>query len=389
MTRMIRGKVIVEKKAEGAPEEVGVPASPEAVHTLPQDLEIGDEKNPLRDGDTFAPPSAPWVGAEKAWRAGIVPPPHEEWSRYEKRIGKKGFLEEDLTLTDVEVATVLSTLPPPSTAHAADKKPASSQLLKYAAVAALTAVTAWAVISASRAAHNNTRFPKTVTPAVAFESAAMLPQRGTPAPQIEEPLISSPLREASNVDESVAVEATPRSKIASSKPSAEKRASVPAKLQDAAVTNPYSENSEPRSVLSSEAAAPEAAAATTPSLEETFNLSNPYVTTGSTEVSPNAEAAPASPDLHTGLQSLTRETVRTVMDGIAPAVIKCGNGMEQGKIVLRVTVSGATGRVRDAEAAYAPYVNTPVGFCAARAVRLAKFPQFSESEITIKYPFEF
>jgi len=396
MTRMIRGKIIVENKETGTPKEVGPPASIEDRGMQSGDAELREAHNPLRDGDTFAPPSAPWVGAEKAWRSGIVPPPHEDWPQYAKRIDKKGGLEDDLTLTDVEVATVLSTLPPPAGANANDKVPASSShLFKYAAVAALTAVTAWAVISASRAARNTpSAFPDTVTPAAAFESAAMLPEADLPTPEDEETISNAPAPEASDAVESATIEAaavdtTPRSKVAFSKPSAAKRTSATVKAQKANAVNPYSENNEPQSVLPSDAAESEASEKTPTAQDEAFSLSNPYGSTVDTEPTrrPVVETAEVNPN--GDIQTLSRETVRTVMATIAPEVVKCGNGRETGKIVLRITVSGATGRVRDAEAAYAPYVDTPVGFCAARAVRLAKFPPFSDAEVTIKYPFEF
>jgi len=390
MTRMIRGKIIVEKKATGTRIEAGPPAMVEERGKVPDDIEVGERHNPLRDGDTFAPPSAPWVGAEKAWRAGIVPPPHEEWLQYEKRLQKKTGLDDDLTLTDVEVATVLSTLPPPASANADKKAPASSHLFRYAAVAALTAVTAWAVISASRAARNtSTAFPDTVTPAAAFESASMLPESNPPTPEIEETVTDAPLPEVSDEVESAPVESTPRSKVAFSKPSAAKRIFETTRSQEPSTVNPYRENNAPHSVLTSDAAESETSEQRPTQQDEAFNLSNPYGSRGDAERTPPSESVTAEVNPTGNVQTLSRETVRTVMETIAPEVVKCGNGRETGTIVLRVTVSGATGRVRDAAAAYAPYVDTPVGFCAARAVRLAKFPPFSESEVTIKYPFEF
>ena len=74
------------------------------------------------------------------------------------------------------------------------------------------------------------------------------------------------------------------------------------------------------------------------------------------------------------------------MDNIAPQVSKCALGGE-GKLILKVEVSGATGRVVQASAVNAPYANSSVGFCAARAVRFAKFPKFDQDSVTIKYPF--
>jgi hypothetical protein len=82
----------------------------------------------------------------------------------------------------------------------------------------------------------------------------------------------------------------------------------------------------------------------------------------------------------------SRDQVQTAMNGIASQVKACAQG-QQGKIVVKVTVQGATGRVTAAEVVDPEHAGTPAGVCAARAARLAKFPSFSDDSITIKYPF--
>lgn len=402
MTRMSRGKIIVERETGSAPLSEEAPLSAKDTkldETVAASGAADEETNPLRDGNTFAPPSAPWVGAESAWRRGIVPPPHEEWTQYKTRLGVEDITVSDLVLTDAEVATVLSTLPPP--APAGRKTPAASQFFKYAAVAALTAVMAWAVYGVSR-------FEKlqdaknTVSPASANESVAPTQtfSVATVAHQMETSVTATePAMEMEFVMEPVPVETAETAAAVVSRPaftasktkSFAKIPTQPSTIEAAPDTlNPYAESESAAMVVPSSfpASEPEISDERSAELEadrdqeNAFNLANPYQ---------KAETPPAEISI-TALkgdeQSLSRETVRNVMDGIAEKVAECGNGSEE-KIVMRVVVSGATGRVQDAAAIYAPYVNTPVGHCAARAVRLAQFPKFNESEMTIKYPFEF
>jgi len=84
-------------------------------------------------------------------------------------------------------------------------------------------------------------------------------------------------------------------------------------------------------------------------------------------------------------QSPSREQVKAAMDSIAPQVVKCGAG--SGRIVVSVAVAGATGRVMSAEPT-GDHAGTPLGLCAARAVKLAKFPAFKQDRLRIKYPFD-
>ncbi|MDD5306076.1 MAG: hypothetical protein PHU25_02030 [Deltaproteobacteria bacterium] len=83
----------------------------------------------------------------------------------------------------------------------------------------------------------------------------------------------------------------------------------------------------------------------------------------------------------------SRENVQTAMGGISSQVKACAPG-QQGRIVVKVTVQGATGRVTAAEVVDPEHVGTPAGVCAARAAKLAKFPRFTDESLTIKYPFD-
>ena len=72
------------------------------------------------------------------------------------------------------------------------------------------------------------------------------------------------------------------------------------------------------------------------------------------------------------------------MSAVAPAVKRCGQG-KGGTITMAVTI-GKTGRVSNA-AATGAYAGTPIGSCAARAVRRARFPA-SQKTLNVKYPFK-
>jgi len=86
-------------------------------------------------------------------------------------------------------------------------------------------------------------------------------------------------------------------------------------------------------------------------------------------------------------QRPTRQEVRRSLGSLLGSIRACG-GETYDRLVVKLTVDGETGRVTAAETVDATYAGTPVGSCAARVARLAKFPRFAQSEIVVKYPFE-
>lgn len=82
--------------------------------------------------------------------------------------------------------------------------------------------------------------------------------------------------------------------------------------------------------------------------------------------------------------SLSRDDVQRGMSAVAPAVQRCGQG-RGGTITVSVQIA-PTGRVTSASATGA-FAGTPIGSCAARAIRRAKFPA-SKQNLTVKYPFK-
>jgi hypothetical protein len=84
-------------------------------------------------------------------------------------------------------------------------------------------------------------------------------------------------------------------------------------------------------------------------------------------------------------ETLNRNQVQDGMNGVAPEVKRCGQG-QGGTITMSITI-GKTGRIISANATGA-HAGTPVGLCAARAVRRATFPKFGGSNLNVKYPFK-
>lgn len=83
-------------------------------------------------------------------------------------------------------------------------------------------------------------------------------------------------------------------------------------------------------------------------------------------------------------KTLTRAQVNAGLRSVASRVKRCNKG-DSGIVVIEVVI-GKNGRVTRSLATGA-YSGTSTGKCFARAVRKAKFPKFSDSRITVRYPF--
>lgn len=83
----------------------------------------------------------------------------------------------------------------------------------------------------------------------------------------------------------------------------------------------------------------------------------------------------------------TRQQVQSALLAVRSGVQACmGRG---GRVPVRVTVSGRTGRVMTATVQDAYFARQPTGGCIARAVRQARFPRFSQERLVVVYPYEF
>ena len=98
----------------------------------------------------------------------------------------------------------------------------------------------------------------------------------------------------------------------------------------------------------------------------------------------NSAAAPAADPSLPARPS--RSQVQAGMNKVAPRVRRCGNGTT-GTVMVNVVISGSSGRVTGANVS-GQFAGTPVGSCAARAVRGATFPRFSQSSFSVRYPFQ-
>ena len=83
-------------------------------------------------------------------------------------------------------------------------------------------------------------------------------------------------------------------------------------------------------------------------------------------------------------KTLTRAQVNAGLRSVASRVKRCNKG-DTGIAVIEVVI-GKNGRVTRSLATGA-YSGTSTGKCFSRAVRRAKFPKFTGSRITVRYPF--
>jgi predicted RNA-binding Zn-ribbon protein involved in translation (DUF1610 family) len=97
---------------------------------------------------------------------------------------------------------------------------------------------------------------------------------------------------------------------------------------------------------------------------------------------PEKQAEAVDPSLP---ESPSAAQIKTVMSGLSSRVRNCSDGAT-GTITVDVTVSGPTGRVTAATVT-GQFTGTPVGSCAARLVRSARFPQFRQPSFSFRYPF--
>jgi predicted Zn finger-like uncharacterized protein len=84
-------------------------------------------------------------------------------------------------------------------------------------------------------------------------------------------------------------------------------------------------------------------------------------------------------------EKLTKSQVQSGMQSVAGAVKACDTSGAGGTVTVQVTIA-PSGKVTEANPTGAS-AGTPVGLCAARAVRRAKFPE-TQSSLNVTYPFK-
>ncbi|MHC5021570.1 MAG: hypothetical protein ACYTGX_15980, partial [Planctomycetota bacterium] len=103
---------------------------------------------------------------------------------------------------------------------------------------------------------------------------------------------------------------------------------------------------------------------------------------------PRKKSAPKKASSGSSLPATpSRGDVGKALKRVARAVKACGKG-QSGVAMTKITVSGATGRVTNAQVS-GSFGGSPVGSCVARTVRSkARFPKFKNPTLNITYPFK-
>lgn len=390
-------------------------------------------KNGEEEQDTFATSAAPWVGAEKKWIQ----------EKSSKAGGSQDDDDRDLLLDD-SLETLSSplnlgrdsSLPPPvmgphslpALAMAYDQTPKGMSTeaklgivaIVLAVIILLGAVGWWLTglrtdseqarimaekLSQELSARDQMRAAQEATIAKLEERIQQLTESGTPENQAQ-------------VNELKAQIVAAQAEIADIETKPLETTQEIASMRDGMQGKATGEESAPVKALTKQPEGKPQAQSAPKEAEPTAIPSDPYGqsdNTGSEEPEPepaptpppekksssevddlieSAITRPTKPDLNTlpqtdpgGMPAVpSREQVKTAMSTVAPSVKKCSDG-SGGRIELQISVSGATGRVLDAQP-IGSFSGTAVGICAARAVRLAKFPKFSQSNLVIKYPFD-
>jgi hypothetical protein len=348
---------------------------------------------PVRPSDppeTFASAEAPWVGAEKKWLRGGADEPGEqapapgERAEAPARAFPMVEVEDDSLLVTPQVPVLPSLIPPPPTGVGLGFKLGILGVL-LVVIGGAAAVVYWMSesfsareqeILALRASDKQdvVRLERQIQDLLARGGAEnearaselqieLRAARQEAAAEADTDTNNEERRHRQRNDSDGAEE--PASATIGSTPTASPTATpgMPDRTGPIA-PNPYPEDPVEADLLDSAIRKPVAPA------------SAPEPIQGATEFPLGGAELPASP---------SREQVKAAMDSITPQVRSCGQG--GGRIVISLSVAGATGRVTSAEPT-GDASGTPLGLCAARAVKLAKFPAFKQDRLQIKYPFD-
>ena len=231
-------------------------------------------------------------------------------------------------------------------APAPEPAPAARQPEPIApAPADVAAEPATPVVAAPEAA---TPEPIAALPAPSTAAAAPAPAaKPVAAPVVEKPLVAKP--------PTATVEAT--TAAATSAPAAAVTAPVAAAAEASSVVAPTEAAASPTAAPVAAAEAPSPATA------------------------PELAAVAAPTDLP---EAPTREQVAAGFDALLPDLQQCAAG-KFGVVIIDATLAG-TGRIAHALIDGPLFKGTPEGSCMARAVRKARFPQFSQATLKVRYP---
>ncbi len=134
-----------------------------------------------------------------------------------------------------------------------------------------------------------------------------------------------------------------------------------------------------------EESSPSAAAAKNKGNSDLDSLLGGSYSKSSRKKSSSPKKSKSSPGSSGGVKkSLDRSDVQKGMSRVAGRVKRCGQG-KKGSITLKVVI-GSNGKVVSANPS-GSFSGSPVGTCAARAVKSARFPK-SQKSLTVSYPFK-
>ena len=100
-----------------------------------------------------------------------------------------------------------------------------------------------------------------------------------------------------------------------------------------------------------------------------------------------AGTAPGEPTVSSAVpETPSREAVRKAMQAVRPVIESC-RADTSGKLILKMIVSGSSGKIVSSEVIDDTFRGTSTGRCAVEAIQRARLPMFQKDYMIIKYPF--
>lgn len=309
-----------------------------------------------RDGATTATKEAPWVGAEKKWRVGKPSPPTIPAGQMQPRLAASQDQIEELTLTEAEWQTVLSSLPPAQPVRRINWYGGLSYLAYSLIFFIAVAIIFGAAVYQERIVdYVDNRALPAATQSIQYLSALSS---------------GSSAAEASN---ELSLGIIPSAMVSKLTPQIglyhqEGLLLLLRNGKDASVGNKRMKQ------------------------DQEFVLSKNDVSKKRKSKARRARNASSLAYRETETSQLpvlpSKEKIHQTMGRIVPAVRACNKHGHSKKLIVKMVVSGKTGKVISSGTLDEVYRDTQVGHCAARAMKALKFPLFQQDRLTIKYPFK-
>ncbi len=178
---------------------------------------------------------------------------------------------------------------------------------------------------------------------------------------------------------------------------AEKPAAVPspdldnsAQVKESVITEASNDRSEPESIMDSIERAVKRPVTADDEIDQLIGTAvAPPPKPAAITAKPSANELFAQPATASKRTTLTKSQVRSALTAVAAAVSQCGKG-QSGQVRIKLAIRGATGRVIEARPVIGDaHRGTPLGLCAARRAKLAKFPKFDSGVQVVEHDFKF